>query len=284
MVERVLQKTAELRRDDVRPGEVLNPIQATGKYRARIAPPSTDLAPFVDHYWMLEWDRRNAVPHTCEVIPSPVINMTFSPAGSTVTGVTTGRYSYELRDSGAIFGVKFRPGGFHPFWRHPLSRLTDRVIPTATIFESIDTDVNAALCMLATLEERVGFVERLLRGMSPEVDPQIDLIDRIIAAIDAESLTSVGAVARRFGLSERSLQSLFQTRVGVGIKWIMLRFRLQRAAAIAAAEQSPNWGRVAVDLGYADQSHFTNDFTRIIGTSPARYAARARGERDGGAP
>jgi AraC-like DNA-binding protein len=32
---------------------------------------------------------------------------------------------------------------------------------------------------------------------------------------------------------------------------------------------------LAADLGYADQAHFTRDFTATIGTSPTRYAATA---------
>ncbi|WP_414882953.1 helix-turn-helix domain-containing protein [Sphingomonas sp. Leaf208] len=31
---------------------------------------------------------------------------------------------------------------------------------------------------------------------------------------------------------------------------------------------------VALDVGYADQSHLTRQFQRIVGVSPARYANR----------
>ena len=40
------------------------------------------------------------------------------------------------------------------------------------------------------------------------------------------------------------------------------------AAELAKSGTAQNWTAVAQQLGYADQAHFTNDFTKIVGRPP----------------
>lgn len=35
-----------------------------------------------------------------------------------------------------------------------------------------------------------------------------------------------------------------------------------------------DWAGLAAELGYADQTHFTRDFTAIVGETPTAYAER----------
>jgi AraC-like DNA-binding protein len=90
-------------------------------------------------------------------------------------------------------------------------------------------------------------------------------------AADATMLT-VEQAARTCGVSRRALQRLFRTYVGVGPKWMIRRYRIQEAAARLEAGDVDNCAELAHALGYADQSHFTNDFRRLVGRSPASYA------------
>jgi len=113
----------------------------------------------------------------------------------------------------------------------------------------------------------------------PAFDPKIDLINEIVALVrEDRGLASVGVIARRFGVPERTLQHLFKTYVGVGLKWIIRRYRLMEAAELAESGTPQNWTEMAHQLGYADQAHFTNDFTKMIGRPPtehAKYVMRA---------
>ncbi len=257
------------------PKEVLNPLNAMQEYTLRMYPPSAALSGFVDHYWVMRWDRTDKPDFTCEVIPSPYINLTFMPGGSMVTGITTGKYSYQLQGAGTIFGIKFLPGGFHAFWPHKAAELTDRVIPSVEILEQIEPLMNDQVLAMKTDKEMITRAEALLIKLTPVADEKIKLVNDIIASIDNPKVT-VALVAERLDKSERWLQGLFREYVGVGLKWIILRLRLLRAAEIAVKQSSPNWTIVATELGYADQSHFVNDFKRIIGKSPTQYAAMTR--------
>ena len=80
---------------------------------------------------------------------------------------------------------------------------------------------------------------------------------------------SLGDLAAHVGLSPYHLLRSFRDQVGItpGAYQIQLRVlearrRLREGAAIADT---------AADLGFADQSHLTRHFQRIMGTSPGRY-------------
>src|SRR6266513_1060164 len=56
------------------------------------------------------------------------------PSGAGIFGVDRRLFTRSLSGLGLAFGVRFRPGGFRPFWQAPISQLTDRVVPAARLF------------------------------------------------------------------------------------------------------------------------------------------------------
>jgi AraC-like DNA-binding protein len=74
----------------------------------------------------------------------------------------------------------------------------------------------------------------------------------------------------------RSLQQLFSEYVGVSPKWVIRRFRLHEAADSLAGGDEPDLAALAQRLGYFDQAHFTSDFRKLVGQTPADYRRRER--------
>ena len=70
-------------------------------------------------------------------------------------------------------------------------------------------------------------------------------------------------------MKQRTLQHLFKTHVGVGLKWIIRRYRLMEAAELAESGTVQNWTAIALELGYADHAHFTRAFKQALGASPS---------------
>jgi AraC-like DNA-binding protein len=87
-------------------------------------------------------------------------------------------------------------------------------------------------------------------------------------------LLRVGQLSAALGMPERTIQRLFSEYVGVSPKWVLRRARLHEAALRADHGEPVDWAALAAELGYADQSHLTRDFTATLGVSPARYAVR----------
>jgi methylphosphotriester-DNA--protein-cysteine methyltransferase len=76
-----------------------------------------------------------------------------------------------------------------------------------------------------------------------------------------------------------SVNLVFEARfalVHVTPKWVLRRVRLHEAAE-RMADGGGDWAALALDLGYFDQAHFSNDFKAVVGRSPAEYAALCAG-------
>ncbi len=268
----VLQKSATSDTYGELPHEVLNPFNAGQHYSFQLYQPSAGLATFVEHYWIVRWDLRDKPAFIVEVIPAPYVNLTFMDVVPRITGVTTGKYTYKLEGKGLIVGTKFKPGGLYAFWQQDVAQLTDNELPAATVFSEADAALNTAILSLKTDRAMIEQVEALLLDKRPVADKNTQLINDVIASITDSDNPTVQSIAQKFGVSERSFQELFRTHVGVGLKWIIMRHRLQEAAKLAAKLEKPDWTTIATELGYSDQSHLINDFKRIIGKSPAQYA------------
>lgn len=280
MLSQNLQKPAPRTDPDDLPVEILNPQQSAQYYSLTMPKPAGPLKEFVDHYWIMRWDLPGDTSFTAEIIPSPYINVTCMPGGSVVTGVTTGKYTYEVKGSGVIVGAKFYPGGYHVLTGQPAADVTDTTIPAAQVFAEITPELNDLAMRAETNEQAVALLESALSQHLVQPDSAYRLVREITSQIKHGDCLTVRDITEQYHLSERRLQELFQYYVGVGAKWVILRYRLLRATRHAHTSEDTNWTRLATELGYSDQSHFINDFKRIIGLTPKQYSSSQRHTAD----
>jgi AraC-like DNA-binding protein len=254
---------------------VLHAEAAATRFRLARHDPPADLAPFVDYCWVVRWDLRGEPPHEQAILPHPNVNLAFEATGTAVFGVDRKIFTRRLAGAGKALGIRFRPGGFRPFYSAPIFTLNDRVVPARAIFGPAADRAGEAVMAAACDDAMIARAADLLRGASPWPDPVIDQVAAAVTRITSDpGLRRVAQLADACGIPERKLQRLFAEYVGVPPKWVMRRARLHEAALRADAGGVVNWAALAADLGYADQAHLTRDFTATIGVPPSRYAAR----------
>lgn len=238
----------------------------------REAPPP-DLAPLVEYFWLLTWDLRGREPHRQQVLTHPSVHLTFISDGrARITGIQRGEFTEEISGLGRVVGVRFRPGGFRPFLTAPVATLTDRFLAIEEVFGQPARAEADAIIAEPDIRVALESVVRFLRDRAPAPDPTIDEVAGLVERISSDpSMLRVAELAELTGMSARRLQRLFAEYVGAGPKWVIRRSRMQEAAGRAAMPDQ-NWAALAADLGYADQAHFTRDFTAAVGTPPAQYA------------
>jgi len=73
-------------------------------------------------------------------------------------------------------------------------------------------------------------------------------------------------VVRRYGNYLR-----YELNICVSLKWVIMRARMLEALQEAYEQTSPDWVRIAADLGYSSQAHFITDFKRATGKTPATF-------------
>jgi AraC-like DNA-binding protein len=251
---------------------VVAPALACKTFRMGRYLPPPELAPFVEHVWIVEWDLRGQPPFVQRTLPYPSVHVVFDRARSGVFGVVTGAFDYELKEAGKVCGLKFRPGAFRAFLGRPLHTISDQVLVLSAVFGWDDA---AAVDEVLDGADDAAMVEAaagLLRARLPAPDSQVERIAAILRTVEARpELTRVEALATEAGLSMRSLQQLFSDYVGVSPKWVIRRFRLHEAADRLAHGAALDLSALALDLGYVDQAHFTSDFRRLVGQAPGQY-------------
>lgn len=264
----VFQKPAE----NYEPRGHLDPIGFTQHVQFRTYAPTDRLAPFVEHFWVISWDREGQQPYISEqVMHRPYVDLFFSQDESGIQSTFRGRRDYRAEGAGRIIGARFKPGAFHAFHGGPLAGLYDKNIDVQQVFPKADAGfVDRVLGSDDT--SAVRLLADLLEGKDPQPDPNIEFVQEIVAAVEQDSeLRTVTDVAKRFAVSERWLQQLFSDYVGSGIKWLLQRKKLLEAAAYIRENEEFDWAGLAYDFGYSSQQHFITDFRRVLGKTPVQF-------------
>ncbi|MEU1594319.1 helix-turn-helix transcriptional regulator [Streptomyces sp. NPDC005708] len=235
--------------------------------------PAEPLRPYLEHYWLIDWDLPE--PYASHVVPHPSVNVVFQQYGDQapwgeVAGIGLELFTQKLQGRGRVCGIQFRPGGFRPFAPgRPVADWTGRRVPAADVLPGADP---VSIVTPGDAHERVAALDAFLLGLGPHPDPQADLAMTLVDRIRTDrTIRRVADFARTEGVSVRVLQRLFAAYVGVGPKWVVLRYRIHEALERAETERAVDWAGLAAELGYADQAHLVRDFTATVGVPPTAY-------------
>jgi AraC-like DNA-binding protein len=204
------------------------------------------------------------------------------PGDLTVVGPRTRAL---LKDSpGFVVAVMLdlKPGWSRPLLGVAAGALTDRFVALEDLWGRPATELCRALQASTSLPEMLDSLARAFALRLPRTsEPASARLARHAAALLDREDVRVDGLAERLGVTTRHLHRAFTENIGVGPKEYTRSVRLQRALRLAA--MSSDWGRIAVDAGYYDQSHLIADFRDLVGLTPGAFLRRAR-EMDPAAP
>lgn len=255
---------------------IVAPDAGLRRFRLDRFPPSPEVGRLVDRYWVVTWHLEGRPPHTQHVLPHPVVNVVFQDGGpGVVTGVSTTLSSRTLSGDGRALGIMFRPAGFRPILRRPLTTIRDSALPWSSVVgDDAGDELAEELAAAPTGEAMAAVADTALAPLVP-ARPQAwertaALVERV--ATDPAFVT-VEDLAHEAGWTARQLQRRFADHVGISPKAVIRRYRLYEAAERARGGGAVDWAGLAASLGYSDQAHLTRDFTASFGLSPGRYVA-----------
>jgi AraC family transcriptional regulator len=87
---------------------------------------------------------------------------------------------------------------------------------------------------------------------------------------------SLEDLARVAGISRFHFARQFRARTGESPMGYLVRTRVERAKALLRDSQA-RVADISAELGFADQSHFTRTFRRMVGVPPSAYVRRGLG-------
>jgi len=252
---------------------ILRRTMAEGTMQHFRRDPAPELAPWIMHYWMIHWDMRGCKPHLAENLPHPNVHLIFENGKkAVVSGVQTRRFSRVLNDKSWVFGVKFRAGGFRPFFGKPISELADKTIPARRVFGKEIREFEIVALSSCPDEEKITAANEFFLARTPKPDKTIALARKLVDLILREiEIKTVDDLVERSGIGKRTLQRIFREYVGASPKWVVCRYRLHEVVEKLNSGHKLDWARLALDLGYFDQAHLINDFKALVGCTPRQF-------------
>jgi AraC-like DNA-binding protein len=142
-----------------------------------------------------------------------------------------------------------------------------------------------ALAELA--DEAVSCVYRtpapIRRASAPAERRRRELVEAVKLMISErlEGPPSLTELAFELGCSPYHLSHTFRAAAGLSLRGYLRRLKA-RVAAERLVAGTRHLTALALDLGYADHSHFTNSFRREWGVSPSTFRSRVVARSTGG--
>jgi AraC-like DNA-binding protein len=187
-----------------------------------------------------------------------------------------GRF-HVLKFDPSAFQCHLHERGFHvaPHWRAPAARLSPRLVSRfRSLLLSMRQPCTAMHIQTRAAQVIDATISELLHGELRSADSDLR---RVKAEMIRECLTyddgpgmDLDALADRCGLNRFQVLRTFRKYYGVPPHAYQIQVRVARAKTLLRAGQSP--AEVALQLGFADQSHMTRLFRRTWGVTPGRYA------------
>ncbi len=105
----------------------------------------------------------------------------------------------------------------------------------------------------------------------------LDADDRaMVAAFLGDDAPPTGRVAERGDTSRRQVERRVRALTGTSPRQLAGLARFQRSRDLIWADPGRDLSRLALEAGYADQSHLTREFRRYAGQTPRRFARESR--------
>lgn len=231
-------------------------------------------------FWIPVWDVPRGGTAEQKVLQYPVCLAITTPAYSRLLGPNPGLSTTVLEGRGWGFGAMFAPAAGAVLHGGPVAELTGtyRELDAVPLFAGLTAEVRARMAADPTDPDAqaacCALWVRRLELLGPQGEEDL-LVNALVEEVEQDpELLAVGALCERFGITERSLQRLTARRLGLSPAWLIRRRRLHEAAGALRGPEA--LAQLADRLGYADQAHFTRDFTASTGLSPGRFARRWR--------
>ncbi len=176
-------------------------------------------------------------------------------------------------------GAYLRAAQSRLFTGLPACELTDRIVALNDVWGTAGGMLETQLREAKYDVERVFLLEtalldRIAGGRSRSAT--VDLVGLARYVVFRGGRLTVEQLASAAGVSRQHLTRVFREEVGVTPKLYCRLARFRETLTYANARANTDWAEVAVELGYADQSHLIAEFREFAGLTPGRITLEGR--------
>lgn len=240
--------------------------------------PSPALAPFIDRFWGWQTSATITLPM---LLPGTGSECFFHarPSPRLLSGLQLPEHylicpreqttQYLPVGSCDFLAVRFRNGMFRHFSSTLFAALNDAIVPVQQLW---GTDVEPCLAAFRTadsIEARVDCVQRfLLHQLQRHIRHSEQALDVLIDRLYYAPNQRVEQLAEAAGWSCRHLERSFKNALDLTPKRFARLARLHHTFRQMSLHPGQDLLAVALERGFADQSHFIHDARALSGLSP----------------
>ena len=139
-----------------------------------------------------------------ETLPHPNVHLVFDGRETLIHGVPTRKFTRLIEGRQSVFGIKFRPGGFHGFLGRAVAELRDRSIDAREVFGEASVDLyERALRDAGTEAVKIRAANRFLLEHLPARDPQAEWTGSLVDLAQRDAtIRKVADLSRSCGRRE----------------------------------------------------------------------------------
>ncbi len=248
------------------------------------APPPL-LAPYVRFFWALEGEANGEFIHRS--IADCCVEMVFHYRGvfdeinkdgktessplANIQAQSTLYRRYVTRQRFGIFGVYMYPIALPHLFSVPASELTNISPDLISAFGRDGRMLQERMLEAADNRGRVAIAsDFLLSKLSSQKYSLPSIHQATLSILRSNGTASVSELAQTYGLSRRHFERKFKEFAGLSPKLYSRVARFQAATQFKLAG-CRDLAEIAYSCGYYDQSHFSNEFRKFSGYTPAQY-------------
>lgn len=252
------------------------------------APPGTmraftvpfDLRELVAHVFSHEESFSDGMEVVERVVPDGALRLIFDlgdgAVAARVVGPDARPLTLRLRGHTHALSTGLRPGAALALFNLPAHELTGQAVAWHALASPRHRDLPGRLREAEGDPARAGLLLKALQeSMRPSNAGEWRSAQHAMALFrGAPGARPVGAVAEAIGVGERRLQQLFRAHLGLSPRTWRRLARLHECLRLLRQPSPLPWHALAVDGGFYDQSHLTNEFRSLCGLTPEQFLRR----------
>lgn len=247
--------------------------------------PSPDLSPYIEYFWGGSFNTESVKLFSQRVVPNGYVELIIhlsdlhcelldsSTFNSSPDFLLIGLYSipYEVNFKGAVnvFGIRFKPEGFHQLFGIPASEFVENYADIESLSMHKFRDHCRTLREKNDLKELISLTEKFFRNNLNGSKINLYYLNLAAELIrKSNGLMTVDELASKVFISKRQLEREFKQKIGMSPKSYMRLARLNKVNRIIKEGKRVELSDLAYICGYSDQAHFIRDFKEFTGESP----------------
>ncbi|MFZ1701297.1 MAG: AraC family transcriptional regulator [Pyrinomonadaceae bacterium] len=190
------------------------------------------------------------------------------------SGLRTEPITIPAGNKSEMMVISFKKGKAASFFPFPMAEIADSVVDADLVWGVDFGMLRERLLATKDIDLRFRMVEDFLIGefqSKMAINPCVEFaIGEMTERPDAINIARMNT---QIGYSQKHFIQMFRRAVGVTPKSYLKIMRFQKAVKAIDAAAEIDWGQIALECGFYDQSHFINDFKHFSGFTPEHYAA-----------